>query len=107
MDVMNYVPAANSVIAIALYWVPLAFCVVGYTVRTWRHFRDDLTRRTSGEFYIPQDTVGTLIGRAVVTVFPMANLWAACFDVGPQIFSKFFAFIGRIFDQPLVPRRRD
>lgn len=30
-----------------------------------------------------EDTIGTLIGRAIVTITPVANLWAASFDVAP------------------------
>ncbi len=46
--------------------------------------------------YRPTDTVGTLIGRAFVSFLPVANLWAAMFDLAPDVFE-------RVFNQPLVP----
>jgi hypothetical protein len=100
---------------IALYWVPASLCAYGYTVRTWLNYQKDVAKREEAEaakkdigrylVYYPTDTVGTLIGRAVATVCPVANLWAASFDVAPKMFASFFQWIGRVFDAPLVPRR--
>lgn len=36
----------------------------------------------------------------------MTNLLAACFDLAPKMLGRFFEWIGRVFDQPLVPRRK-
>lgn len=109
-SMINYVTTFefNSMLGILLYWVPLALCVVGYTLRTAKNYMKDRDQRDSVEngaatSYYPTDTVGTLIGRAFVTVCPLANIWAAAFDVAPSLFKKFFDIMARVFDQPLVP----
>ena len=97
--------AWNGWLAIGLYWIPLSLCAVGYTARSWRNYRKDLERRAKDQHYYPSETLGGLIGRALVTMCPVANLWAAAFDVAPKMFSRFFDAIGRLFSQPLVPPR--
>jgi hypothetical protein len=97
---------ANVWIALGLYWLPVAICAVGYVIRTWRNYRKDRKARDTEKFYSPTDTVGTLIGRGIVSVVPIANLCAAAFDLAPEMLGRFIERIGRIFNQPLVPRRR-
>lgn len=98
---------ANVWIALGLYWFPLAICSVGYTVRTWRNFRKDRKERETDKHYSPTDTVGTLIGRGIVSIVPIANLCAATFDLAPEMLGSFIERIGKIFDQPLVPKKRN
>lgn len=100
-----YVEYGNTGLALLLYWLPMALCVFGYTLRTWSNYRKDVATRARGGFYSPTDTVGTLIGRGVASVVPVANLLAAVFDVAPQLFGRFFRAISHVFNQPLVPRR--
>ncbi|MCU9931067.1 hypothetical protein OFL77_27425, partial [Escherichia coli] len=57
--------------------------------------------------YYPTDTIGDIIGRAIVSILPIANLWAASFDLAPKIFSRFFDAIAKAFSQPLVPPKRN
>lgn len=96
-----------------LYWLPLSFCVYGYTIRTWLNYQKDVTEREkailkgNNGFYCPTDTIGTLIGRAIVTITPVANLWAASFDLAPRIFASMFNWLGKVFDMPLVPRIKE
>lgn len=107
----------TSKMGLLLYWLPLTFCVFGYIVRTWINYQGDIVARaqaelnkSSGEgsiYYQPKDTIGVLIGRGIVSVIPISNLFAAVFDVAPSIFGKFFHWIGVVFDQPLVPRRHE
>ncbi|MES9901113.1 MAG: hypothetical protein ABW168_00355 [Sedimenticola sp.] len=96
----------NSVLGIILYWVPLSLCVYGYTIRTWFNYQKDTKGREDDNFYSPTDTVGTLIGRGIATLMPVANLWAATFDVAPEVFRRLFSFLGKVFDQPLVPKKK-
>lgn len=97
----------NSWLAIGLYWLPASLCAFGYTLRSWRNYQADLARRDRDTIhYYPNETIGRLIGRAVVTIVPVANLWAAAFDVAPRLFSGVFDWIGRVFNQPLVPQKR-
>jgi hypothetical protein len=112
----------NSIIAIILYWTPLLFCFFGYTLRTARNYLKDkanlakyeedmrewLNSRAANKSgnrpsYYPTDTVGTLIGRALVSIVPIGNLWAALFDLAPEVFRRFFHWLGKFFDFPLVP----
>jgi hypothetical protein len=107
--VMNQV--ANPWIALGLYWLPLAFCVVGYIARTARNYVKDRAKREKAaaegkDNYYPTDTIGDLIGRGFVTILPVGNLFAALFDVAPELFGKFFEWVARVFSQPLVPSRK-
>jgi len=71
------------------------------------NYQKDLTARArQGENYRPTDTVGDLIGRALVTTIPLANLWVAVFCFGPEYLGNFFRRIGALFNQPLVPKKK-
>ena len=97
----------NSMMAIFLYWTPLLFCLVFYTVRTAQNYmKDKKNRETDPNHYYPTDTLGHVIGRIVASIMPIANIWAAIVDLGPKVFSSFFEWIGKVFDMPLVPRRK-
>lgn len=99
---------ANKWIAFGLYWLPLVFCAFGYMLRTARNYRKDREERSKpGAYYHPTDTIGTLIGRGVMSIMPVGNLLAAVFDLSPEVFGRFFEWIGKVFDQPLVPDRPD
>lgn len=86
-----------------LYWAPMLLCAYGYTARTSQRYHQCCEKRDKNE-YFQSDTVGTLIGRAIVTFMPVTNLFAAIFDLGPRIFGSFFLMIGRAFDKPLVSK---
>jgi hypothetical protein len=103
-DILNF--NLTSVMGLLLYWLPLSVCVFWYTVRTWANYQKDMAKRDDN-FYRPTDTIGSLIGRALVSIIPVANLLAAIFDIAPGMLSVFFSWIGRVFDQPLVPRRKE
>lgn len=105
-----------------LYWIPMSVCVVGYTIRTFENYQKDIEERSkyiryldlknnSEEldsrvtmYYSPTDKIGTLIGRALVSITPLANIWAAMFDISPKLFCRLLSYIEEIFNQPLVPR---
>lgn len=104
-------------IALLLYGLPLVLCVIGYIGRTFRDYRRDVrnrdtwdeqvrTGKSADSYYFPELTIGTIIGRALVAILPVGNLIAAIFDVAPKLFDRLFDWIERIFDQPLVPKRR-
>lgn len=108
-----------------LYWIPMAVCVVGYTIRTFENYQKDIEARAkyirylalkskkevdnriTQVFYSPTDKIGTLLGRALVSIVPFANAWAAIFDISPKLFCRLISMIEKIFDQPLVPRPKD
>jgi hypothetical protein len=96
----------NSLVGFFIYWIPIVLCVVGYTIRTFRNVQKDREARAREmSNYYPTDTIGDVIGRAFVSFIPVANFWAAYFDVCPDLFSKFFKWLEKVFDQPLVPKR--
>jgi hypothetical protein len=102
---------ANFWTAFMLYWLPLILCAVGYLIRTWQNYQKDIKARakcdTDGKgYYSPTDTLGSLIARAIVTILPIGNMLAAIFDVAPDLFGSFFKWMGKIFNQPLVPERK-
>lgn len=101
-------------LALGIYWLPLAICLVGYTLRTVRHYRQDVAVRAAldaahpGEpgWYQPTDTIGTLIGRAAIAAVPCANLIVVIVDLGPHAIGAVIDWCGRAFAVPLVPRRK-
>ena len=60
---------------------------------------------TLHEYYCPTDTIGTVLGRILVTVVPIINLWAGIFDISPNLFCNIFMKLEKLFDQPLVPKK--
>lgn len=105
----------NGLMGILLYWVPMLFCATFYTWRTAEGYMADRRAREkadaspanpAGSFYHPRETIGGILGRALVSVLPVANIWAALFDLSPKVFGRAFTWIGRVFDQPLVPPLR-
>jgi hypothetical protein len=115
--VMNF--DFTSWMGFGLYWVPASICACGYTLRTWANYQTDIKDKDRDEaekdaestnhrvkFYSPTDTLGALIGRGLVTVLPVSSCRAASFDVAPRLFSSLFTAIGKVFDQPLVPKRK-
>ncbi|GAB3744980.1 hypothetical protein [Lysobacter olei] len=109
--ITQHLPAWNSWLALALYWMPLALCAYGYLVRSISMYRADLADRAEAArkptvgFYYPKITIGTLVGYAFVSVVPVANLFAAIFDVAPKLFAQLFDWCGRVLDIPLVPKK--
>lgn len=109
--ILAHTPNWNSWLALLLYWLPVALCAYGYTVRSVLKFRKDRAARDEQEskergFYMPTITIGTLVGYAVTTVVPVANLFAAIFDVAPKVFADFWEWCERALNVPLVPKRR-
>lgn len=110
--IIEHLPAWNSWIALLLYWLPMAMCAYGYLLRAIYKFRRDRAQREAEEsgkphaYYYPDLTVGTIVGYVVLSVCPIANLFAAIFDVAPGLFRRFFHWCARVLDIPLVPKRK-
>lgn len=117
--ITEHLPAWNSWIALMMYWLPAALCAYGYTVKSVKEYKRDRTDRARDEAwqpdpakqhqlrptYIPGITIGTLVGYAALTVCPVANLFAAIFDVAPKVFSGFIRWCDKVLNVPLVPKR--
>ncbi len=96
----------NTLLAIFLYWIPLVFCLYGYTVRTWVNYQKDKADREVEKYYSPTDTIGSLLGRVFITLLPIGNICAALFDLSTEVFGRFFKHLERVFSQPLVPKKK-
>ena len=68
-----------------------------------RFKRNNYNSDRNSSYYSPTDKIGTLIGRALVSIIPVANLWAGMIDVAPRLFHRLIERIEKIFDTPLVP----
>lgn len=106
--ILGYVPqfmVDNSIVwGLVLYWLPLVICSVYFAKQFLLEYSADVKRREeSGEFYVPLLTVGRVLGWILTTGIPVANLACAIFHAGPHLFHKFFKWLGRVFDFPLVP----
>lgn len=104
--------AISQTMGILLYFVPMLFCLTFYFVRTARNYVGDRKQRELAEtdkgiHYYPRDTIGSIIGRVLVSIIPIANIWAAMFDLAPSVFGKAFSWIGKVFNQPLVPKKKN
>ena len=101
----------SSVMGIILYWVPVAICAIGYTIRTLVSCSSDYQNRKDYESgknisYYPTETIVAIIGRALVCFIPIANLWISILDFGSTYLRNIFIVIEKIFCQPIVPARR-
>ena len=111
--IQSHIPAWNGWIALVAFWLPLLLCAYGYIIRSARDFANDRAARANSElpasqsngYYSPTITIGTLVGRVLLTVVPIVNLFAAIFDVAPKVFGDFIKWFGKAFDIPLVPKR--
>lgn len=91
-------------LGLLVYWVPVAFCLFGYLIKSWGDYRRDVLA-SEKQHYTPRLRVGTIIGRAIISVIPIANLFAGIFDVAPRLFGEFIQKIEKVFSIPLVKPR--
>jgi hypothetical protein len=97
---------AHRWFAVSFYWAPLVLCAIGYLAKTANEiYEDRKARDTNPERYVPKITIGHLIGRALLSICPIGNLGAALFDIAPDMCGGFFKWIGRVFNQPIVPKK--
>lgn len=94
----------NTVLAIWLYWVPLLVCLIGYLSDCVSDYKSDYERHTT-DFYYPKLTVGKILGRLIVSFVPGVNIAIALFSHFFILISKFFHYLGKVFDIPLIPAR--
>lgn len=105
----------TSMIGVILYWIPMVFCAVGYVILTSYWYQKDFKNRAEARAstvdtmigYTPSLTLGDLIWRVFLTLCPLVNIGAACFHVFPDLFEDFYKWLKKVFNQPLVPVRKD
>lgn len=101
----------NSLFGFLLYWVPVGICAAGFTIRTLSNCAKEVKIREEYEkhkrdYYEPEETIGRIIGRVIVTFIPIANLGMAVFDFGWGFINGLIKFLSQVFNQPLVPYRK-
>jgi hypothetical protein len=90
-----------SMLALFVYWIPLAICVPVYLFRIIGLYKSDLGK-SGDEYYKPDLTVGLIVWWAICSVTPAINLFALVFDCASSVFK----WLGKFLDIPLVARKR-
>lgn len=86
--------------------LPAVLCLVGYFFRTIRKVKEDKARRKEyGEWYVPEESIGTVLGRIIVSIIPGLNIAALLVDLFQEIFEKVTEAIKRFVSIPLVKKK--
>lgn len=102
----------NSLMGFYLYWAPTIYCLVFYFARTVINYREDKARHQKyledprNNYYSPNENVGGIIGRIIVSFLPVINIWCALFDLTPGVVKRFSQYIGNLLNIPLVPKKK-
>lgn len=89
------------------YWLPMILCFVGYTGRTWYQIKELRRGRTDKYEYRHLDsiTVGTILGRVLLSVTPIVNIIALVFGLSYDMMNKVGSWISNILSFELVKKR--
>ena len=123
--IVTRIPQWDSYLALALYWIPVVVCLVGYAILSVRMYYKDVEARATAisnrekqrqdaangvtgtryysTFYLPKLTVGWLVGHALISFIPVLNIWMSLFDVLPRVASNVVRTLGRVLNIPFVP----
>lgn len=89
------------------YWVPVAVCMVCYTIDNFRDFAYERIKRDEARegktSYRPTLTFGKILWRYVLSIIPVVNLLAALFSFAPRYLSTWWELLTKLFDMPVVP----
>ena len=69
----------NSMLALFVYWIPLAICLSVYFFRTIKIYKQDLSQCTR-ERYDPELTIGLIVWYLLISIIPAVNLFALVFE---------------------------
>lgn len=104
-----------------LYYVPAFLCLVFYFGKSVLEFKKDFDARAGGRIktldpkkansydrqvaldYVPHITYGTLLGRFVLSLLPVANLWLTVTEVMWTYITNIMEFFQEFFNKPIVP----
>jgi hypothetical protein len=89
-----------SMLALFVYWIPLAICVPVYLFRIIGLYKSDLDK-SSNDHYRPELTVGLIVWWVICAITPAVNLFALVFDCASSVFE----WLGKFLDIPLVAKR--
>jgi hypothetical protein len=91
----------NYTLSFCLYWIPLAMCFLGYVLQTIKDYKADYVSHTSN-YYNPKLTIGVLVGRLLITILPVFNLFTAVFKQLPMLIGNFLDFLDQTLNIPLI-----
>ena len=94
----------TNFMGVLLYWVPVALCLVHASRQVAADVRHDISKRGTN-YYTPTVTVGTLLGWVFLCLTPAVNIVVAVFKACPDLLGSFFAWLGRVFDHPIISPR--
>jgi len=104
----------TGLLGVLLYWLPALICLTLYIFRSAAQYQKDKNSRKESlkeentyKMYVPTLTIGTLIGRVIVSIIPIANLFALTFDLAPEFLNVFFKWLEKTFNIPLVPKYKN
>ena len=88
------------------YVVTAVLCLIGYFFRTIRKIKEDKANREQyGEWYAPQETIGTVLGRIIISIIPGLNITALLVDLFDETFEKIIPVIKRFINIPLIRKK--
>lgn len=94
----------NGTLAICLYWIPLLVCLVGYIFDFIRDYKAD-AEKYQEPYYNPKLTVGSILGRLIITILPVCNLAVAIFKHLGKIIRKIIEVCADFLDIPIIRHR--
>ena len=98
--------AFTGTVGMLTYWMPLALCALGYTVKTVKQIQRIKAFKGSkdGVGWVADLTVGTVLWRIFLTVTPIINVFALSFSLGIDMLSQVFKWIGSFLEFKLVKK---
>lgn len=90
----------TSFLALAVYWIPLAICLVVYFFRAVGAYKIDLERCTK-KHYTPTLTIGWIVARIIGSTLPVVNLFCLTFDC----LASMFKWLENFLDIPFVRKQ--
>jgi len=91
----------SSPVALWLYWIPLAICLVGYIWDFVKDYQRDLGEYQKS-YYDAHLTLGSILGRLLVSFIPLINIGIVMFYHGWMLVKRIFDSLSLLLNQPIV-----
>lgn len=86
--------------------LPAVLCLIGYFFRTIKKVKEDQLRQLEhGDWYVPEETIGTVLGRIIISIIPGLNITALLVDLFEETLEKIVPFIRRFINIPLIRKK--
>ena len=82
----------------------MLLCLIGYTIKSIKDYKRDVSRKESIDYYINKLTWGTILLRLIVSVLPLLNILALTIDLLRDWLEKWWDVIGKFLSRPIVKR---